>query len=308
MFRVSSSRYGPGVALFLLFASSPLSVSAQTAPHHATVQQVVTREVGGGIEVEIQTSGEPVSPDTQAITGPDRIVIDFPGAMPSAALRTLKVNHSALKGVRSGLFFSNPPITRIVLDLTGPRSYKISTTDHTTVVKLAAAGIVERDASASTVSFVQRVGQPARLRDAALAVRPAAAVVHVSPASAVGEAAQLAVRQQLTEPQQPVRPLEATVPPEPQPTVTVTYENGMLRILADKATLSQILYEVQLRTQAEIAIPAGAEQEKVVADLGPAPARVVLGELLNGSDYNFIFVGDELALQRVVLTRRAGNF
>ncbi len=110
------------------------------------------------------------------------------------------------------------------------------------------------------------------------------------------------------EPQPVVAPLEATVPSEPQPTVSVTYENGMLRILADKATLSQVLYEVHLRTQAEIAIPAGAEQEKVVADFGPAPARVVLSELLNGSAYNFIFVGDELVLQRVILTRRAGNF
>ena len=57
-------------------------------------------------------------------------------------------------------------------------------------------------------------------------------------------------------------------------------------------------------TQAEIAIPAGAEQEQVIADLGPAPARDVLGALLNGSPYNFIFVGNELSLERVILTRK----
>ena len=84
----------------------------------------------------------------------------------------------------------------------------------------------------------------------------------------------------------------------------MSYENGMLRILSDKATLAQVLFEVQQRTRAEIAIPAGAEQEQVVADLGPAPARDVLGELLNGSAYNFVFVGDELSLERVILTRR----
>jgi hypothetical protein len=69
-------------------------------------------------------------------------------------------------------------------------------------------------------------------------------------------------------------------------------------------TLAQILFEVHRRTQAEIAIPAGAEQEEVIADLGPAPARDVLGALLNGSSYNFIFVGNELSLERVILTRR----
>jgi hypothetical protein len=311
----SSSRYLHVVALLVTVAILPSSLSAQTAPRHAQqimVQQVTTREAAGGIEVEIQTSGGPVSPDTQVITGPDRIVVDFPGAAPSAALRALKVNHGALKSVRSGLFFSNPPITRIVLDLTGPQSYKISTTDHTTVVKLPRAGGDEQGASAPAVERVpaiQSARQSARLRDAALASRPGLAVAHISPANAVGLAPALTARQQLTAPPQAVAVLETAVPPEPTlPVVSVTYENGMLRILADKATLSQVLYEVHLRTQAEIAIPAGAEQEKVVADLGPAPARDVLAALLNGSAYNFIFIGEELSLQRVILTRRAGSF
>jgi hypothetical protein len=78
----------------------------------------------------------------------------------------------------------------------------------------------------------------------------------------------------------------------------------MLRIHAEKATLAQVLFEVQRQTRAEIAIPAGAELEQVAADLGPAPARDVLGALLNGSAYNFIFVGEELSLERVILTRR----
>jgi hypothetical protein len=86
--------------------------------------------------------------------------------------------------------------------------------------------------------------------------------------------------------------------------VTVTFVNGMLTIRTEKATLAQVLFEVQRQTQAEIAIPAGAEQEEVAVDLGPAPARDVLGSLLNGSPYNFIFVGDELSLERVILTRR----
>ena len=314
MYSFSSSRYLHAVALLVTVAILPSSLSAQTAPRHAQqimVQQVTTREAGGAIEVEIQTSGGPVSPDTQVITGPDRIVVDFPGAVPSAALRALKVNHGALKGVRSGLFFSNPPITRVVLDLTGPRSYNISTTDHATVVKLALSGGDEQGPTTPAVERVpaiQSARQGARLRDAALAARPGVAVAHISPANAVGLAPQLTVRQQLTDPQA-AAPLEATVPPEPaQPVVSVTYENGMLRILADKATLSQVLYEVHLRTQAEIAIPAGAEQERVVADLGPAPARDVLAALLNGSAYNFIFIGEELSLQRVILTRRAGSF
>jgi hypothetical protein len=68
-----------------------------------------------------------------------------------------------------------------------------------------------------------------------------------------------------------------------------------------------VLFEVQRQTQADIPIPAGAEQEEVVADIGPAPARDVLGALLNGSNYNFIFIGNEESLERVILTRRDPN-
>src|SRR5271156_5049984 len=110
--------------------------AAKSMPNGARVQHVAVRGSGPAMEVEIQTSGGPVAPDTQTITGPDRIVVDFPGALPAAELRALKVNRGALKGIRSGLFFSNPPITRVVLDLTEPQSYQISTMQNAIVVKL----------------------------------------------------------------------------------------------------------------------------------------------------------------------------
>jgi len=96
-------------ALLAAAALLPAPISAQSsAPNSARVEHVVVRGTGAAMEVEIQTSGSPVAPDTQAITGPDRIVVDFPGALPAAELRALKVNRGALKGVRSGLFFQQP--------------------------------------------------------------------------------------------------------------------------------------------------------------------------------------------------------
>jgi hypothetical protein len=262
-------------------AQTPAPNSVTTA---ARVQHVVVRGTGDAMEVEIQTSGARVEPDTQAITGPDRIVVDFPGALPSADLRALKVNRGALKAVRTGLFFDNPPITRVVLDLAEPQSYRVSTSQNGVVIKL---GFVAARTQAPDAA------PAARLQNASLATGTSVATARVSsPVASV--------------------PLPAAVtetPPPPKPPLTVTFVNGMLRIHAEKATLAQVLFEVQHQTQAEIAIPAGAEQEQVAADLGPAPARDVLGALLNGSAYNFIFVGNELSLQRVILTRRsAGSF
>jgi hypothetical protein len=140
-------------ALLAVAALLPAPVSAQTneqktsaqkssaqkgmqSGHNARVQHVIVRGGDAAMEVEIQTSGTPVAPDTQAITGPDRIIVDFPGALPAAELRALTVNRGALKGVRTGLFSSNPPITRVVVDLAEPQSYQVSTLQNAIVVKL----------------------------------------------------------------------------------------------------------------------------------------------------------------------------
>jgi hypothetical protein len=274
----------------------------------ARVQHVSVRGTGDDMEIEIQTSGTPIAPDTQAITGPDRIVVDFPGALPAAELGALKVNRGPLKGVRSGLFFNNPPITRIVLDLAEPQSYKISSTQNTVVVRLGPAPAVAaqplparasttpkfQNASLATTSGLTTHAAPVQVAN--VAASSVANVIVNSASNPVASAAQ-------SEPPA----VEAPPAPPPPPPVTVTFVNGLLRIHADKATLSQVLFEVQRQTQAEIAIPAGAEQEQVAADLGPAPAREVLGTLLNGSRYNFIFVGSESSLERVILTRRDSN-
>lgn len=101
---------------------------------------------------------------------------------------------------------------------------------------------------------------------------------------------------------------ESEAPPEPpKPTVTVGFQNGLLSVTAEKASLAQVLNEIHRRTGAEIAVPAGAEQEQVVAALGPGAPKDVLAALLNGSAYNFILVGSSSnpnVLERVLLSQK----
>src|ERR1700691_3986887 len=159
-------------ALLALAAALSSPISAQLSPPksekaRAQVQHVVVRGTGDAIEVEIQTSGAALAPDTQAITGPDRIVVDFPGAIPSAELRALKVNSGALRAVRAGLFFSNPPITRVVLDLAEPQSYQISTIQNAIVVRLGSAKSTPAGTSESNRSQAP-IKSAARLQNASL--------------------------------------------------------------------------------------------------------------------------------------------
>lgn len=88
----------------------------------------------------------------------------------------------------------------------------------------------------------------------------------------------------------------------------VSYRDGLLSVHSNKATLSEVLYAVQQQTGADIAIAAGAEQERVVVDLGPAPAQEVMAGLLKGSKFNFLILNsaeDPRKLDRVILSPRA---
>ncbi len=102
-------------------------------------------------------------------------------------------------------------------------------------------------------------------------------------------------------PQVPLDSLPAVAP-------EVTYEDGMLTIVAPNSTLGDILRSVRKHTSAEIDVPPTAS-ERVVTRLGPAPAREVMAELLNGSRFNYILLGspeNANALTRVVLVAKTG--
>jgi len=104
-------------------------------------------------------------------------------------------------------------------------------------------------------------------------------------------------------PQTPAPPptLEQTPPTPPQ----VTYANGQLTIIAQNATLSQVLRSVQSQTGASVEMPAGASNERVVGQLGPGQPRDVLNSLLNGSKFNYIILGvtgNPGEVQKVILT------
>ncbi len=282
-----------GIVLTGIFLSNGLS--AQGVSH---VSRISVRDAGPAIEVEVHTVGAIASPNTQAITGPDRIIVDFPGAVPAAELRALTVNRGPLKAVRSGLFFNNPPITRVVLDLTSAQNYQISQTADGVIVKLTGADSGSNFAEAAASQPEPRIGG-ARLTTVARTTELPAS--HISTPRSPKSAPHA----------EPATVASAPVPPElPKPIVAVTFLNGMLRIHAEKATLAEVLFEVQRQTQAEIAIPAGAEQEQIVTDIGPAAPRDVLASLLNGSPYNFIFVGNEQDgnLGKVILSRRDPTF
>ncbi|HEY1271857.1 MAG TPA: AMIN domain-containing protein [Terriglobales bacterium] len=266
-----------------------LWTSAYPQGAKATIDHVSIVGDAQSIAVQI-TASRRIAPVTQLLAGPDRFVIDFPGAVPGAHLQRLKANRGWIKGVRVGLFESSPPTTRVVIDLTTAGQYQIFPFGNTILVKLEGGPVVAPAPAIVTASTHVTVVPAGSAQVVVDSRTPIVAEVISGHAT--------------------ITPLPPSPAPKPQPKVRVSFQRGQLSITADKATLADVLYEVHMRTGADIPIPSGAEQEKVVVNAGPGPAKDVMATLLNGTSFNFVVVGSESdsnALKSVILTPKEGS-
>jgi hypothetical protein len=246
-----------------------MPLCAPPLPAQISVRQVKVLGSKDAVEIEVEVSGR-VVPQTQMLTGPDRLVVDFPNALPGRQLRSQAVNRGEVKDLRVGLFQARPPITRIVLDLRSAQFCRVFPYARTAIIKVMGSA---PGASAELADFVP--AQPPRPERI------------VGGAGSVGRS-----------------PANAPAKPE----LDVSFRDGLLAIRANRATLAEVLRAVQQRTGAEISLAAGAEQEPVAANLGPAPAPEVLARLLNGSRFNFLIlsaINDPRQLDRVILSPRS---
>jgi hypothetical protein len=221
-------------------------------------------------QIQIQTS-RPASPQVQMVPDPERLVIDIPNSVPGPGLRTLAVNQGDVRGVRVSLYSMKPPITRVVVDLNAPDWYHVAPNNFGLVVSLGSGG--ESESAQPAIGWVS-----AKVKN-----------VHTAPVV--------------------LRKVAASSPP-PVNGVTLQFANGQLAIHARNATLSEILFQIQKGTGAEIAIPSGTEKDRVSADFGPGTPSEVMAELLNGSGLNFVVVGSASnpnQLRSVILSRKTGG-
>jgi hypothetical protein len=288
-----------------IFALAVLFLGCTFATAQTTVRRVTVFPNGDSVQVEISASG-PVTPEAQVVTGPDRLVIDFPNSTPGKDLHNLSINRGKIKGLRVGLFASNPPVTRIVVDLTGPQPYEIVPSGSTIVLKLN--GGPNQVASAPKPALTPVSSHPAN----AIALPPPPVSQPSRQVASVSRPPMNSVPPQpangFASPPVPAAQVPAATT-QPQPRMSVDFNNGKLKIFSDRATLAEVLTEVRRRTGADIAIPPSATQEQVFGTLGPAAPREVMAALLNGSHFNFVMVGadnDPSQLRSVMLTPRDG--
>jgi hypothetical protein len=251
------------------------AVSAAGQASHPSSVSKISLLHGNPFQLQIKTNAR-ATPQSQVISNPERLIIDIPDAEPGLGLHNLAVNRDEVKAVRVSLFTKNPLVTRIVVDLNEPQWYRIAPNASGFLVSLG--NDAESGSRAQpTIGWVS----------AKLTTKPAQEL-----------------RNSFV-----VKKSTAKKPTANLPRMSVQFNNGMLTIHANGATLSEVLFEVQKQTGAEIAIPSGTERDRVAADFGPGPAGEVMHQLLNGSGLNFVVVGSEAdpnVLRSVILSSNSG--
>jgi AMIN domain len=251
------------------------SAGAALAVQQGTVSSVAIVS-NNPFQLQIRTNGTQ-APQSQIVSSPERLVVDIPNALPGPALHGIAVHLGEIRGVRISLFSATPPITRIVVDLNQPQWYKVTPNATGVLVSLGSDSESAVDTQ-STIGWVST--------KSLTAAKPAIT--------------QIASFQ--------VKKGSATSKTPSRKGLSIEFADGLMTIHSGGATLSEILFQIQKVTGAEIAIPAGTEQDKVAADFGPGPASEVLGELLNGTGLNFVVVGSEAdhnTLRSVILSRKS---
>ena len=106
-----------------------------------------------------------------------------------------------------------------------------------------------------------------------------------------------------------------TAPPSPavagQPTVKrplVTYEDGELTIIAENTSLSEVMKALRASLGADIDLPANVTDQHIWVRLGPGPARQILRDLLDSTEFNYVIQASESdpdGIRSVLLTPKS---
>ena len=126
-----------------LLSQTPIRTGVKPGPKPSAVStskiaaiksfRIVQEKDGPAVEI---LSTKPLVPSIQAISDPDRLVIDLPNARLDTQQKRISIQANQISSIRADQFQQNPPVARVVVDLLAPRSYTWDAAGNRLVVHL----------------------------------------------------------------------------------------------------------------------------------------------------------------------------
>ena len=95
--------------------------------------RIVQEKDGPAVEI---LATKPLVPSIQAISDPDRLVIDLPNARLDTQQKRISIQADQISAIRADQFQQSPPVARVVVDLLAPRPYTWDAAGNRLVVHL----------------------------------------------------------------------------------------------------------------------------------------------------------------------------
>src|SRR5580658_8177580 len=115
-------------------AAKPAAKSAASSKIAAIKSfRIVQEKDGQAVEI---LSTKPLVPSIQAVSNPDRLVIDLPNARLDTQQKRISIQADQIGAIRADQFQQNPPIVRVVVDLLAPRDHTWDAAGNRLVVHL----------------------------------------------------------------------------------------------------------------------------------------------------------------------------
>ena len=115
-------------AILLICSATAQQMPATTTPSvnsPVVLGDVQASAAGNGVEIRIPSRG--VIPHKMLMKDPDRIVLDFRGAQFGSGSQWVAVNQAGVLQVRISQFQTDPPVARVVIDLSKPLPSRLET-------------------------------------------------------------------------------------------------------------------------------------------------------------------------------------
>jgi type IV pilus assembly protein PilQ len=132
-------------------ASSPAADTASSRPIEVRNVAVIQGTKGAFTTVEVTANG-PIQTRTMKLKSPDRIVVDLMNSVPAERPKTVAVNAKGVLAVRMGRFQADPPITRLVVDLSEACVFELANRGNKLLIEIRPVASTEPSPASPSAS------------------------------------------------------------------------------------------------------------------------------------------------------------